>query len=223
MRVGIVVSICVLILACEQAPQAHHPQVAHETSQPSQVIKNHPFRGALLSTRFQSLDELREVLDISYSSVSHHPYIVNDQTQVVRVYHRSAGSEVCSILKAGMSERELSYAQRNGFSSKLLIAVSSWKTLGSRHELSCIFDLAKKRKALYGESDVAFFHLAEEMACHIDAHDAARLPLGDFTEKGFLNTFNHRTAQANLTTPFSADFAIFVAELHERKTLPELI
>ena len=45
----------------------------------------------------------------------------------------------------------------------------------------------------------------------------------DLGEKGFLNTFNHVNAQAFVTAIFSKELADFVADVHERHNMPELI
>ncbi|MEP7127923.1 MAG: hypothetical protein ABI729_03605, partial [Chitinophagales bacterium] len=45
----------------------------------------------------------------------------------------------------------------------------------------------------------------------------------DSTEKGYLNTFNHMTAQAFITSCFSEELADFVGDTHERYHHPELI
>jgi len=49
------------------------------------------------------------------------------------------------------------------------------------------------------------------------------MPAEDLSEKGYLNTFNHVTAQAFMTSIFSEELADFIADVHERHNLPELI
>ncbi|MFN3940495.1 MAG: hypothetical protein ACK4IY_07890, partial [Chitinophagales bacterium] len=45
----------------------------------------------------------------------------------------------------------------------------------------------------------------------------------DTTEKGYINTFNHITAQTFITSIFGEELADFVADAHERANHPELI
>ena len=45
----------------------------------------------------------------------------------------------------------------------------------------------------------------------------------DYSEKGYINTFNHITPQALMTTIFSKRLSDFVADTHERRNMPELI
>ena len=53
--------------------------------------------------------------------------------------------------------------------------------------------------------------------------DGTYLTERDSSEKGYLNTFNHITAQAFITSIYSKEMADFVADVHERKNMPELI
>lgn len=45
----------------------------------------------------------------------------------------------------------------------------------------------------------------------------------ELSEKGYLNTFNHITAQALITTLYTERTADFVADVHERFHMPDLI
>ena len=53
--------------------------------------------------------------------------------------------------------------------------------------------------------------------------DLANANAEDLSEKGYLNTFNHITGQAFMTSIFSEKFADFIADVHERGNMPELI
>ena len=69
---------------------------------------------------------------------------------------------------------------------------------------------------------MTFFHLAEAMSNHIHEEDVVNIPPEDLSDKGYINTFNHMTAQAFITAIFSEEVADFIADLHERN-IPELI
>jgi hypothetical protein len=76
---------------------------------------------------------------------------------------------------------------------------------------------------LFGEGDVAFFNLAQAMVRNINTPDIAFKYPKDTTEKGYLNTFNHMTAQAFITSCFSVELADFIGDAHERYYHPDLI
>ena len=76
---------------------------------------------------------------------------------------------------------------------------------------------------MFGEGDIAFYDLAEATVDHITDADLVYIPTEDLSEKGYLNTFNHITAQAFMTTLFSDKIAEYVSAVHERHTMPTLI
>lgn len=64
--------------------------------------------------------------------------------------------------------------------------------------------------------------MAEASVRHINTPNLAFLSVQDSLEKGYLNTFNHVTAQAIISSFFSEDLADLIGDLHERFYLPEL-
>ena len=74
-----------------------------------------------------------------------------------------------------------------------------------------------------GQGDVAFYDLAETMVRNIRPEDTLIMSRKDLSEKGYLNTFNHITAQAFMTAMYSERLADFVADVHELHNMPELI
>jgi hypothetical protein len=79
------------------------------------------------------------------------------------------------------------------------------------------------RPNVFGEGDVAFYYLAQASFRNINTPDLAFANSKDTTEKGYINTFNHITAQAFITSCFSEDLADFVGDSHERYYHPKLI
>ena len=61
------------------------------------------------------------------------------------------------------------------------------------------------------------------MANQISDEDYLNLSCEELSEKGYLNTFNHITAQAFMTSIFSERLADFIADVHELYNMPELI
>ena len=76
---------------------------------------------------------------------------------------------------------------------------------------------------MFGEGDIAFYDLAEMMVYNISDEDLLNMPAEHLSEKGYLNTFNHVTAQAFITTIFNEALADFIADVHERENMPELV
>lgn len=179
-------------------------------------------KGALLSTRFTSFDELKTLIQIDYLNVSPSGYAKN-RKPLVRLTHTSNGRTVTSILKSGVSEVDFAAAQRGGFWDRVGLALKAPYVLFNRVDMLRVMILSRRRPNIYREGDVAFFDLAETMVQNINEDDVAQLDPKDLSEKGFLNTFNHVTAQTFMTAIFSERFADFIADSHERYNMPELI
>lgn len=178
------------------------------------VPSAYPERGALLTTRFTSLEQLRQQVDISY---------VKEGKPCVLLRHKVNDQVVTSQLCKAISERDLIRAQKGSLADKLEAGVKSPYTVMSRKEMLSGYYLARRKYEIFGEGDVAFFDLAQHMVKHIRKPYRDTMPKADLGEKGYLNTFNHVTAQAFYTAIFSERLADFIADLHERDRLPELI
>lgn len=175
-------------------------------------------RGALLLTKFKSLDALKKEVQIEY---------FNDSTSFrrpfVRLTHRSNGQKVVSILKEGISQHDFLNARNGGFWDKVYLAVNSPYTLINKNELLRVYLMARRRDNIFGAGDVAFYDLAKTMLYNIRDDDLSKMRSEDLYEKGYLNTFNHITAQAFMTSIFSEKMADFIADIHERYNMAELV
>lgn len=176
-------------------------------------------RGALLGTRFNSLEELKSVIQIEYGG-----NVADSSSCFVCVRHCSNGSEVVSILEEGTSQGDI-YKARYGknFFDRVSVLFNCPYAVVHRKDLERIYALSRWRFEWFGEGDIAFFDLAETSVENINTPDLAFLLPKDSTEKGYLNSFNHITAQAFITTCFSEELADFIADAHERHHHPELI
>jgi|SRR5688572_82879 len=176
--------------------------------------------GVLLLTRFKSLEELKQVVSFKYVSDS-----INEKDNVseVQLNYQSGGASVTSILKSGIDEADFIHARDGDFWDRVRIGLRSPFAAVNRDNLVRIEHLGRKRPWLFGKGDVAFFHLAEKMVYNILDDDLREMTSEDLSEKGYLNTFNHVMAQAFMTTIFSERIADFVADVHERHRMPELI
>ena len=169
---------------------------------------------ALLASRFNTLNELANAIDIQYGSKN---------GNYVQLVHCSKGASVTSILDSGIHEGDFRNARDGGFIDRLSLLWHSPYAVIHRSELQIISAMARRKPELYGEGDVAFYDLAESCVEHIYKDDLARLGYSDTTEKGYINTFNHITAQALVTSLMSEQMADYIADAHERFHMPELL
>lgn len=169
--------------------------------------------GALLLTRYTSLGELKDAVDIRYA----------EDRKSVMLRHACGSSAVTSILRTGITEKDFNRARDGGVWDKARILWLSPFALLHRRDLVRIEILGRRRPNMFGEGDAAFYDIAKAMVDHILPEDTFRLSSRDLSEKGYLNTFNHVMAQAFMTTLYGERVADFVADVHERNTLPALM
>ena len=214
------------LFACG-SPEVHHMDTAicsTVVENDTAAVGNTTVRGALLGTRFTSLEDLKKVIRIEYENGVDPSDSTAAVSRVVRVHHCSSGREVVSILETGTSQGDFIKARYNGaFMDKLSVLTGCPYAVMNRRDLDKIYALLRFRPEWFGLSDVAFFEMARTMVTHINTPDLAFINPRDSTEKGYLNTFNHMTAQAFITSCFSEDLADFIADVHERYRQPELI
>ncbi len=180
-------------------------------------------RGALLASRFDNLEELASVICIDYFREADTSQAGDTTNTRVLLRHCSQGEEVTSELVVGLGEGDFRKAQNGDVLDQAGVGLSSPYSVAHRDDLGRVIILARRRYALFGEGDPAFFDLALTSVEHINTPELAYLHPRDSSEKGFLNTFNHMTAQAFITSFFSEELADFVADVHERHHMPELI
>jgi hypothetical protein len=176
------------------------------------IYNGKEMRGGLLLQGFKSFNELKEAIDIQYQG----------KNRVV-VSHYSEGKSVTKVLTKGVTENDLYLARDGSLWDKMRLLFKSPYSVIKRNDLKRIFLLGRKKDQFFGEGDVAFYNVAESMVNNISLYDQYDLTPEDIDEKGYLNTFNHLTAQAMITSIFSEKLADFIADLHERYAMPELI
>jgi hypothetical protein len=179
-------------------------------------------RGALLGTRIASFEEMKTIIQIEYENGSITADSRAPENSWVRVHHCSDGREVIGVLEKGTTEGDLMKA-KDAILSRFSILFGSPYAVMNRKDLDKVFALARIIPVSFGVDDVAFFDIAKALVKNINTPDLAFKNTRDSTEKGYINTFNHITAQAILTSCFSEELADFVADIHERDRHPELI
>jgi hypothetical protein len=191
----------------------------------SQETRQVPKTGneALLLTRFTSLEEFKEVVTIQYAEdLSESTGKKTGKPQVLLTY-RSDGREVTSILKSGISQADFLNTRKGTIWNKALLGLRCPYAYINRKDLMTVENLGRRRPFAFGKGDVAFYDLAETMVKHISVEDTISMSSADLSEKGYLNTFNHITAQAFMTSIYAEKLADFVADVHELYNMPELI
>lgn len=231
---SVVLVMIVLLLSCGNGEQAgqwsdtriYPCEMRDELAgySPEDTVPSHKnIRGALLATRFASLEALQQEVRMTYDQKPNWPDSVKMQKGEVSVEHCSDGKKVVSILKYGIHEGDFKKVQSGGWKDKVALMFKSPFAITNRMDLQRVYILARRRQDLFGEGDPAFYDIAEHIIANIHDRNWAFRFENDKSEKGYLNTFNHITAQAFITTLFSEPMADFVADVHERYHMPELI
>ncbi len=222
-----VLFVCIAFMGCRQSQQPDgtaldkHEVVVDSLSAPDSTYY---FGGeALLLTRFTSLAQFKEIVDVKYL----HDLIDTNEHKSdkprVQLTYRIGDRQVISVLESGISQADFIKARKGNFWNKMALGIKSPFAVRHRKDLGCIENLGRRKPEVYGIGDAAFYDLAEIMVQHIVKDDLPRLSEQDLGEKGYLNTFNHITAQAFMTSVFSEEVADFVADVHELYNMPELI
>ncbi len=180
-------------------------------------------KGALLLTRFTSLEDFREVVLVRYAEDLSGASGKSNKVPQVHLTYTSGGRELTSILKSGISQADFNRVRNSTLWNKMLLGLRCPYALFHRRDLKAVEHLGRRRPTLFGKGDVAFYDLAEAMVSHIRDEDRLDMSCEDLAEKGYLNTFNHIAAQAFMTSIFSERLADFVADVHELYNMPELI
>lgn len=201
---------------------------AHEVSESSlttNVIESKiHFKGSdelkickpLLASRFSTFDEFKQKVQIEYNSTND-----LDESWVQLIYD-DGDYQIESYLEAGISQDDIAKARDGGLSDRISFVTTSPSTVANRIELNKVYSMARWKPQMFGEGDVAFYDLAKHSVEHINTSNwAYRMPR-DSSDKGYINTFNHVTAQAFITSCFSEEIADFVADVHELHNMPEL-
>ena len=180
-------------------------------------------QGALLATRFKSFDELKSVIRIEFFNDSSRAENANYKNPTVRITHCSNGYEVINVVESGISQGDMSKAKKGNTFERLLFLIYSPFAVTNRVDLNKAYLLSRRMTELFGEGDPAFYDLAQNAMKKINTPDLAFMNVRDSSEKGYLNSFNHITSQAFITSCFSEELADFIGDSHERYFHPELL
>lgn len=178
-----------------------------------------PFCRAILANRLGSLTDFKKLVKVEYTKRKN---LFGTTTSNVRLSYKSNGYLIIANLDDGVDQNDMLYARDGRILDKLKFLFRSPYAVSRRFELNEVQKLSRRRGAYFGEGDVAFFDLAERSVANINTPQLAFRYESDSSEKGYLNTFNHITAQAIIASFYSKGVADFVANVHERYNMPEL-
>lgn len=178
--------------------------------------------GPLLLPNFKSFDQFKAVVKVEYANDIYGESRAKGKRPIVRLTHQARSGSVISELKAGVSQSDFAYARSAGWWVKVKLAMRYPYAAFQKKNLMRVENLARRRPFYFGQGDVGFYHLAETMVFHITEADRAKMSTEELGEKGYLNTFNHITAQAMMTSLYDEKMADFIADMHELYNLPEL-
>lgn len=177
---------------------------------------------ALLSTRFKNLEHLKKVVSIQYDQDYSRMDSMECIHSVVKISYKSNGETITRTMRSGVSQNEILKLQKADLFTRTRFVLSNPDAIRQRGELDHIYMLSRRRPAFFGPGDMSFYDLAEESFRHINTPHLAYFSARDSSEKGYINTFNHITAQAIITSFFSEELADFIGDLHERNNMPEI-
>ena len=187
-----------------------------------QYISIEELPDALLASRFENLEELEKVVKISYFQKGQEVMAANPLNNQVICQYGAGGQQIVSILKKGISQTEIVEAKEGDWDAITALFLNAPHSIALRKKLAYTNLLARRRQDLTAWGDPAFYDLSALTVKKIIDKEAF-VTAKDSGSKGYLNTFNHITAQALLTSIFSEDIADFIADVHERDNMPELI
>lgn len=185
--------------------------------------KNCDFDEALLASRIKTLEEFKQKVKLQYFNGRIFQDLADSNNKLVRLEY-CIGPEllIVSELEEGIDQSSIQDALNGGFKERVNLLLNSPFAVSNRNDLQKVSLLARKRYDLFGWGDVAFYNLAESASRKIYPDQSAFQSSRDKGEKGYINSFNHITAQALITSLFSEELADYVAKVHERYNMPEL-
>jgi len=171
-------------------------------------------KGVLLTTRFNSFEELKKEIQIEYSK---------DRKSWVRLTQVNNDQKIISILEQGIKESDVVKIRDGGLLGKVKLIFTSPYFVIHRNDILRFYMMSRRRNRIFGGGDVAFYDIAEQMMKNINVVDLGKIPEKDLSEKGYINTFNHVNSQALASAIFSEELTDFIADTHERSHMFELV
>lgn len=177
---------------------------------------------AMLSSRFKNLTHLKTMVSIQYdqdySKLDSNAY----RQSMVHLKYPNNAVAVQRTMISGISQNKILELRNADYFTRSCFAFSNSYIIRQRKELEVSYILARRKPVMFGPGDKSFYDLALESFQHINTPELAFQNVRDSSEKGYINTFNHVTAQAIITSFFSEDLGDLIGDLHERQNMPEI-
>lgn len=177
---------------------------------------------ALLSSRFKNLAHLKTVVSIQYEK----DYLKLDSNEysesIVNLTYSNNGEKIVRSMSSGVSQNDILNLQKASYFTRTCFVLAHPIAIRKRGELDDVYMLSRRKPAFFGPGDMSFYDFAEASFKNINTLNLAYQNARDSSEKGYINTFNHVTAQAIITSFFSEELADFIADLHERNNMAEI-
>ena len=177
---------------------------------------------AILASRVSNLQELNNLITISYNPKFNSLAEASQSYSSVQLVYHSNGFKIERLFESGLSQKEVYDLNKESFEGKLLFCIRNPYIIRMRYQLESVYQLSRRKIDRFGSNDEAFYDLALACIENINTRNVAFLISKDSSEIGYINTFNHITASAIISSFFSEEFADLISDLHERKNMPEL-
>lgn len=210
-------SIAVLFSSCDKSLQQQSPVSCNYKTQINSSCDSCDAKHVLISTQFQSFDELKKLINIKYHENS-------KGKRSVELRFCDQGFEASTLLYEGVSETDYTKASTGGLLKQFAFLFKYPSSVYYRKDILHAFYLSRTRANIFGPLDLAFYNISEFIRSNINTEYSRELRKIDLeSEKGYLNTINHVLAQTFMTCLFSETVADLMVDAHERKTLPALV
>jgi hypothetical protein len=176
----------------------------------------------LLSTRFKDLAELHRRVSITYDRDYTKLDSSDCSNSAVYLVYVCNGDTLRRTMTSGISQDDVSALRKPDQWARARFVLAHPDAIRKREDLETAYMLSRRKPTLFGPGSMTFYDLAEISFRHINTPGLAYQTARDSSEKGYINTFNHTTAQALITSFFSEDLADLIGDLHERSNMPEI-
>jgi len=220
LRILISITVIILITACNGSESESS---SSDSIPKASSIQFPSLPKALLTSRLRDLDHFKSIVNIQYYADNEPINAPSSASDRVVLSYFFGEDTLVSVLKKGISQDDIVEAKDGELIDKLTLLVAEPYAIKIREELKKVQLLARRRRDLFGWGDVAFYDLAEVAMYKIKDDSLSFQSKGDKGEKGYINTFNHITAQALISAIFSEKHADFIGDVHELHAMPELV
>ena len=143
---GILFVSALVLLAYDRIPKQPF-RVANAASKP--ITTKPPLAKALLTTRFESLEDFEKAVHIDYRK--------DGAKSIVILTYSTDQDTIISTLSSGVDQGDILQVRDQGFIQKVGFVLKEPYPVRIREELAMIYMMARRRHHLFGEGDVAFF------------------------------------------------------------------